>query len=182
MSDKRTDFKQHVRAAKEWLGEAESSLDKEEDLRGDLNLMLAQAELQRAHETKHLTARQRLIKRVVPVVCAMFVLGVVWQVFTVIYPKPIAEPVHERPAETQAVKELPAKKIMPLEKQEITLHEREIDVPAAAESPAVEESSPAVEESSPAEANEPVKEPAAAVPDRDMQKLMNTAGKSLRAQ
>ena len=84
MSDKRTDFKQHVRAAKEWLGEAESSLDKEEDLRGDLNLMLAQAELQRAHETKHLTARQRLIKRVVPVVCAMFVLGVVWQVFTVI--------------------------------------------------------------------------------------------------
>ena len=140
MSDKRTDFKQHVRAAKEWLGEAESSLDKEEDLRGDLNLMLAQAELQRAHETKHLTARQRLIKRVVPVVCAMFVLGVVWQVFTVIYPKPITEPVPERPAETQAVKELPAKKIMPLEKQEITLHEREIDIPAAAEAPAVEES------------------------------------------
>lgn len=175
MSDKRTDFKQHVRAAKEWLGEAESSLDKEEDLRGDLNLMLAQAELQRAHETKHLTARQRLIKRVVPVVCAMFVLGVVWQVFTVIYPKPIAEPVHERPAETQAVKELPAKKIMPLEKQEMTLHEREIDIPAAAEAPAVEENSPA-------EASEPVKEPAVSVPDRDMQKLMNTAGKSLRAQ
>jgi hypothetical protein len=64
---------------------------------------------------------------------------------------------------------------MPLEKQEITLHEREIDIPAAAESPAVEESSPA-------EANEPVKEPAVSVPDRDMQKLMNTAGKSLRAQ
>lgn len=175
MSDKRTNFKQHVRAAKEWLGEAESSLDKEEDLRGDLNLMLAQAELQRAHETKNLTVCQRWIRRLIPAVCALFVLGAVWQVFTIISPRPIAEPVPERSAETQAVKELPVKTIMPLEKQEITLHEKEIDIPRAAEAPAAEEISPAV-------VSEPEQEPVSVVPDRDMQKLMNTAGKSLRAQ
>ena len=43
----RSRLRRHVRAAREWLGRAEDSLDRAEDVRGDLNLMLAQAELTR---------------------------------------------------------------------------------------------------------------------------------------
>ncbi|MBP2632636.1 MAG: hypothetical protein H6Q70_3264 [Firmicutes bacterium] len=42
----------HVKAAKTWLGRAEQSFDKDQNIRGELNLMLAQAELQRAQEAK----------------------------------------------------------------------------------------------------------------------------------
>ena len=52
MAEERERICAHVKAAKDWLGRAESSLEKEEDVRGGLNLMLAEAELQRARETR----------------------------------------------------------------------------------------------------------------------------------
>ena len=51
MSDRRQRLKNHIRAAKEWLGQAEHSLDSEDDLKSELKLMLAKAELKRADET-----------------------------------------------------------------------------------------------------------------------------------
>jgi len=52
MAEERERLCAHVKAAKDWLGRAESSLEKEEDVKGGLNLMLAEAELQRARETR----------------------------------------------------------------------------------------------------------------------------------
>jgi len=53
---KMADFKQrmsrHLRSARQWLTRAEESFEKESDIRGELDLMLAQAELQHARETK----------------------------------------------------------------------------------------------------------------------------------
>ena len=46
--DKHKTVRNHIAAAKGWLNQAEDSLEQENDIRGDLNLMLAQAELQRA--------------------------------------------------------------------------------------------------------------------------------------
>lgn len=52
MADLRNRMKRHVKAAKEWLGKAEQSFEQENEIRGDLNLMLARAELKRAQEAK----------------------------------------------------------------------------------------------------------------------------------
>ena len=49
---------EHIRAAREWLGRAEDSLAQENDVQGDLKLMLAKAEL--AH-VGHCPASHRLI-------------------------------------------------------------------------------------------------------------------------
>ena len=41
----------HLRSARQWLTQAEESFDEDREVRGELNLFLAQAELQRAKET-----------------------------------------------------------------------------------------------------------------------------------
>ncbi len=52
MKDKRDNLKKHVRAAREWLGQAEHSLERKDDVKSELKIILAKAELQRAEETK----------------------------------------------------------------------------------------------------------------------------------
>lgn len=73
MNDKRRVIKEHISAARDWLGRAESSIDKENDVRGDLDVMLAQAELQRAQETKYSARWRKLFIRLAPLVVAVFV-------------------------------------------------------------------------------------------------------------
>ena len=72
MAEERERICAHVKAAKDWLGRAESSLEKEEDVRGGLNLMLAEAELQRARETRK---RKRFARFLAPVLAMLLVLG-----------------------------------------------------------------------------------------------------------
>lgn len=52
MSDLKQRMSRHLRSARQWLTRAEESFDKESDIRAELDLMLAQAELQHAKETK----------------------------------------------------------------------------------------------------------------------------------
>lgn len=47
-NDKKT---KHLRSARQWLTRAEESFDKDHDVRGELNLFLAKAELQHVQET-----------------------------------------------------------------------------------------------------------------------------------
>ena len=61
MGDKRQKLKRHIRAAKEWLGQAENSLDKEDELSSELKIMLAKAELKRAAEADGARSRRRKI-------------------------------------------------------------------------------------------------------------------------
>ncbi len=51
MADFKGNMFRHLRSAKVWLTRAEESFDKNSKLRGELDLLLAQAELQHARET-----------------------------------------------------------------------------------------------------------------------------------
>ncbi len=51
MADLKRHMFRHLRSARVWLTRAEESFDKNSQIRGELDLILAQAELQRARET-----------------------------------------------------------------------------------------------------------------------------------
>ena len=48
MQGGRRDLRKHIRAARDWLSRADDSLGRENDAAGELHLMLARAEMQRA--------------------------------------------------------------------------------------------------------------------------------------
>ena len=59
MEDNRKNLQKHIRAASDWLQQADRSIERKEDLKGDLKLMLAKAELQNAEKHQN---RSRLTK------------------------------------------------------------------------------------------------------------------------
>ena len=63
MAEQKSRVTTHLRSAQDWLSKAERSFDEQKDIRGELNLMLAQAELKRAQEEK------RSVKRRLRYVC-----------------------------------------------------------------------------------------------------------------
>ncbi len=50
MENKRRDLRRHIKAATDWLQQADQSIEREEDVQGDLKLMLAKAELKNAEK------------------------------------------------------------------------------------------------------------------------------------
>ncbi|MCI6085296.1 MAG: hypothetical protein MR711_03470, partial [Selenomonas sp.] len=72
---------QSIRAARDWLAEADASLTSGSGLKGDLKVMLAQAELQRAQEagpTSKWTRARRWAWRIVPLTAAAVVVALAW--------------------------------------------------------------------------------------------------------
>lgn len=51
VTDCKQNINKHLTSAQQWLSEAEEAFEKDSDIRGELNLFLAQAELTRAKET-----------------------------------------------------------------------------------------------------------------------------------
>ena len=51
VADCKQNINKHLASAQQWLSEAEEAFEKDSDIRGELNLFLAQAELTRAKET-----------------------------------------------------------------------------------------------------------------------------------
>lgn len=190
MSDRRKGFRQHIRAAHAWLGQVEKSLEKKNDIRGDLNFMLAQAELQRAKETKTLTRQQRWLKRLLPMGAAALMAAGCFLVLQVMQPKPVQEathtavqqlvmpePVMTRTAQTgteAAAPMQPAQAVHPAAtgKDEPPVSPQQRQEMSAAQ--------PRTAERTVLQENKPAR--ATGVPSADMQKLMQSAGKTLRAQ
>ncbi|MCX7780160.1 MAG: hypothetical protein N2491_04470 [Negativicutes bacterium] len=52
MAEAKRHMNKHLRSARQWLSKAEESFDREHDIRGELDLLLAQAELEHAKEIK----------------------------------------------------------------------------------------------------------------------------------
>lgn len=52
MADFKRHMYRHLRSARQWLARAEESFDQDQDIRGELNLILAQAELQHVREAQ----------------------------------------------------------------------------------------------------------------------------------
>ena len=74
------EIRQHITAAKGWLSRAEDSLEQENAIQGDLKLMLAQAELKRAQEKNDKKLCVRWFKRLAPgaLACALALGGVIY--------------------------------------------------------------------------------------------------------
>ncbi|MDO4204616.1 MAG: hypothetical protein Q4D07_09035 [Selenomonadaceae bacterium] len=111
----RDKVKNHLEAARDWLGSASGALDKKEDVKSELDLMLAEAELTRAREMKNsgpdggsLHSSSRLIRRVLQVAPLLAALAVaaVWLKFTAVTvpvkPTPPTPPTVARPTVPQA--------------------------------------------------------------------------------
>ena len=191
MAEERERICAHVKAAKDWLGRAESSLEKAEDVRGGLNLMLAEAELQRARETRK---RKRFARFLAPALAMLLALGGVALQRSA---EPTAAPAEKSPApivgqgtmiheekgsETLAERmgsaanlsesreiELP---VMPVRVQESPMAQAQGQVQFAEPS----QPQPALEQQTEKTKQVPVASP----PTEDMQELMVTAGRVLR--
>jgi len=193
-----TKYKEHVRAAREWLGRAEDSLEQEDHIRGDLDVMLAQAELQRAQETEEGRVRRRWLGRLLPAGAAALVAALVWG----LWPS-VPAPLIERPSVMPAAEpgeagsaSVPAAAATPMAIESSTVRPMTAEIVSPTVPPMTAEISSVVEEPSSVEVPisekaadmEPLPQPSSRVPSRDilpsrdMQKLMSAAGQSLRAQ
>ncbi len=191
MAEERERICAHVKAAKDWLGRAESSLEKEEDIRGGLNLMLAEAELQRARETRK---RKRFARFLAPALAMLLALGGVAMQRSA---EPTAAPAEKSPAAivgqgTTIHEEKGSEALAERMGAATNLSEsREIELPVmpvrVQESPMTQAQGQVqfAEPSQPQPALEQQTEktkqvPAASPPTEDMQELMVTAGRVLR--
>ena len=191
MVEEREKICAHVKAAKDWLGRAESSLEKEEDVKGGLNLMLAEAELQRARETRK---GKRFARFVAPALAVLLALGGITLQRSA---EPTAAPAEKSPAPivgqgTMIHEEKGSETLAERMGSAANLSEsREIELPVmpvrVQESPIVQaqeqaqsteppEPQPALEQ----QMEKPKQTSAASPPTEDMQKLMVTAGRVLR--
>ena len=191
MAEERERICAHVKAAKDWLGRAESSLEKEEDVRGGLNLMLAEAELQRVRETRK---GKRFARFLAPALAVLLALGGVALQRSA---EPTAAPAEKSPAPivgqgTTVHEEKGSAALAERMESAANLSEsREIELPVmpvrVQESPMAQAQGQVqfAEPSQPQPALEQQTEktkqvPAASPPTEDMQELMVTAGRVLR--
>ena len=191
MAEERERICAHVKAAKDWLGRAESSLEKEEDVRGGLNLMLAEAELQRARETRK---RKRFARFLAPALAMLLVLGGVALQRSA---EPTAAPAEKSPAAivgqgttiheekgSEALAERMGAATNLSESREIELPVMPVRVqesPMAQAQGQVQFAEPSQPQPALEQQTEKTKQaPAASPPTEDMQELMVTAGRVLR--
>lgn len=188
-------IRQHITAAKGWLTQAEDSLAQENDIQGDLKLMLAQAELKRAQEKNDKKLCVRWFKRLAPGILACgLALG------AIIYAQPTGyDALLSAPDKLDSARadEQIYRAEQPVEKPEITReyasHIDEKAVPAEKAADTVylahEEMPNTVSEAQAAEPKmaepprvevQPQNAQSGEAPAPDMQKLMQSAGSMLR--
>ena len=187
MAKNRNIFRQHIRAAREWLGRAENSLDKENDIRGDLNLMLAQAELQRAKESNGLARKPSWTVRLAPLAMALLLGGGCLAFLQMERPLAVNEMQPPAAAMQASREEAPVKSepaaALPADQPPASVPAPVSSATAAHQVQQLEVASQPQQVQSPSTAGAGTAEPAATtVPSANMQKLMQSAGRSLRAQ
>ena len=173
--------KKHISAARAWLGRAESSMDKENSLRGDLDVMLAQAELQRAQETKFGYGWRKWLIRLAPLIIAL-VVGVGY--LALLHTKQVIEvptnitTVKDSEDSSAGLEKTQVVKIQPSFEE----HERaDQNVSGNGDSGFVRRNPPIVEVVPQVPQPEvSSSKPESKVPDTEMQQLMQAAGKTLR--
>lgn len=72
MEERRVKLRRHIQAARAWLLQADKSLEHENDVQGDLKLMLAKAELAQTRE-----AHRSWLKKIFPPLTALVIAGAV---------------------------------------------------------------------------------------------------------
>ncbi len=177
---------QHLSSAKKWLTKAEEAFDKERDVRGELNLMLAQAELQHVKEvsrSKHWRHKYAALRHGVALACAALMAvglgGVYWWTSkpNSVVPVPLVKMV-TIPVESKIQSSSNGGQISPvtIKQEEKTVVLNEVIPPVKNETAAVPS---VISQKKKSESSQQV-EPAIS-PD-EMQKLVRAAGKTLRGQ
>ena len=72
MEERRVKLRRHIQAARAWLLQADKSLERENDVQGDLKLMLAKAELAQTR-----SSRRAWAKKILPPLTALMIVGAV---------------------------------------------------------------------------------------------------------
>ena len=193
---------QSIRAARDWLDEADASLSKGSGIRGDLTVMLAQAELRHAQEDEpeaRGTVWRRRLARLLPLTAAAVIAALAFYLTPAVAPPQETAGISMPPAEMQEQPSDGTEAAVPSEaaaEDGSTAEMSESTPPsmAAAAAPAPEavgqETGRAAAVASsgdvPAASRAPSQAAAAAtraapaVPAPETQKLMQTAGKALR--
>ena len=190
-TEDRSRLRRHVRAAREWLGRAEDSLDRAEDVRGDLNLMLARAELARARETERPVPAVAWARRLAPLCAALVLAGIglaAWRGLAAETPPAAIERrteeaavgigVSGRPRETIPLPAIPQADSAPVPAARENIVEV---VPTEEENWAVSAEPAGIPQEAAEPAEAPPEPPGARLPSEEMQRLMSSAGQSLRA-
>ena len=176
MDMERRERAKSIRAARDWLTGAENAIAGEDDLAGDLKVMLARAELARMAADRRVRLR-RWGLRLLPLAAVAALVYILWQ--------PPAEELSatSRVQSAEQRVEAPAPVTEKAARQESS--PAEYEPPSPAERPVqqpverVQEQPPAADASVPPPA-EAVQHMPARVPDADMQRLMQVGGKILR--
>lgn len=181
MKDRNQKQRRHIRAARQWLGEAETSLAENHRVRGELKVMLAKAELARVEGTPGHRFVKRWSMRLMPALVALVIAGggyALWQSRTAVYTAEPA-PVRAQVDAVDAVEDAAEPQEAPAVQVTTATSAPEAEAPAKVTAAASPQAAP--QETAPAAA-EPhaVVQSAPKVPDDGMQKLMQTAGKTLR--
>jgi hypothetical protein len=177
---------QHLSSAKGWLTKAEEAFDKEKDIRGELDLMLAQAELQHVKEvsrSKHWRHKYAAVRHGLALVCAAVVAaglgGVYWWTSKpqIVVPVPLVEKV-SLPAESKIQSSSNGRQLppVPIEQEVGNVVRKEVAPPVQDVT-----ASSVISQTKKSEPSQQV-EPSVAISPDEMQKLVRAAGKSLRGQ
>ena len=192
MTDKKKLYSEHITAAKDWLGKAEESIAKDNDILSDLNIMLAQAELQRAKEKDDTALIRKRLKWILPWITA---IGIAVGYVYFLRPELFTTVREESPAVTVVKEEnVPAKENIIQtdtdEKAEIPLQNENnavkpidnterVNVPETAVTEKIEDTyRERIEDK-----NDTVQEAEtekSSLPEKDIQKMIQSAGKILR--
>jgi hypothetical protein len=182
---------QHLRSAKDWLTKAEEAFDKEHDVRAELDLMLAQAELQHVKEVSR--SRQWRYKYVLfrhSMACTLAMLmtvaigGVYWWTNKppVVMPPAVAIEQVTVPTPTVAKVEASALPIMVPKEESMPIEQV---TSSSSSTPVVQNKNMELPKAEAprqlARTRQPVEQPVIVSTD-EMQKLVRAAGKSLRGQ
>lgn len=189
MADFKENMYRRLRSARQWLMRAEEAFDKDRDIRAELDLMLAQAELQHAKEanrTRHWRYKYSLLTQGAAVGLAMMLTvagfgGTYWWVTrhqTKGYTPPAVQKEMQQPQPTAAVNSVPDAKVKDAAPAE---NVKPVSAPATDKTVHHQKSITAEnrikEDEQPHQAEKEV-----ALPPDEMQKLVRAAGKSLRGQ
>lgn len=193
MKDRNQKQRRHIRAARQWLGEAETSLAENHRVRGELKVMLAKAELARVEGTPGHRFVKKWSMRLLPALVALVIAGggyAFWQSWSAVYTAATA-PVQAEVDDVDAVEDAAGPQEAPAAQVTAAVSAAETEpgpsAPAehlpqaeAAAAPAVAQAAPAQERIPAATEPQPAAQSAPKIPDDGMQKLMQTAGKTLR--
>lgn len=180
--DKKT---KHLRSARQWLTRAEESFDKDCEVRGELNLFLAQAELQHAQETgqsRGLLKKYPVIRHCLAVMVAITLASTAYGVYNQSSGNMVERPMPEANAAqplTPAAKEqnmvsLQPPAVAPLPVPAVVVRQAEAPAAQQVSRPAVSKHvEPAVVQ---------INEQPSPVSAEEMKVLIRAAGKSLRSE